>query len=77
ITAKAAPGYADKKDVLLAQLKADIASTFTSDDTKQNGLGWMTETQWKATLNTLTEQGVLKTELSADKVFTDQFLKKN
>ncbi len=28
ITAKAAPGYAEKKDVLLAQIKADIASTF-------------------------------------------------
>ena len=43
ITAKAAPGYAEKKDVLLAQIKADIASTFTSDDTKAHGLGWMTK----------------------------------
>ena len=76
ITAKAVPGYADKKEVLLAQLKADIASTFTSQDTKQNGLGWMTETQWNATVKTLAEQGVLKKQVSADKLYTDQFLQK-
>ena len=34
VTAKAAPGYEGKQDVLLGQLKADIASTFASDDTK-------------------------------------------
>lgn len=76
ITAKDAPGYADKKDVLLAQINADIASTFTSEDTKEHGLGWMTKTQWEATLKTLTDQGVLKTALSADDVFTDTFLAK-
>lgn len=76
ITAKDVPGYADKKDVLLAQIKADIASTFTSDDTKEHGLGWMTKTQWEATLKTLTDQGVLKTALPADGVFTDKFLAK-
>lgn len=76
ITAKDVPGYADKKDVLLAQIKADIASTFTSEDTKEHGLGWMTKTQWEATLKTLTDQGVLKTTPSADDVFTDKFLAK-
>ncbi|TIQ24139.1 MAG: ABC transporter substrate-binding protein, partial [Mesorhizobium sp.] len=74
ITAKAVPGYAEKKDVLLAQLKADIASTFNSPATKEHGLGWMTKTQWEETLKTLTDQGVLKTALSADDVFTDKFL---
>ena len=76
ITAKAAPGYAEKKDVLLAQINADIASTFTSPETKEHGLGWMTETQWEETLKTLTDQGVLKTALPADSVFTDKFLAK-
>jgi len=76
ITAKAAPGYAGKKDVLLAQINADIASTFTSADTKEHGLGWMTKTQWEETLKTLTDQGVLKAALSADDVFTDKFLAK-
>jgi NitT/TauT family transport system substrate-binding protein len=74
ITAKAAPGYADKGEVLLAQIKADIATTFTSAATKDHGLGWMTKTQWDETLKTLLDQGVLKTALSSDDVFTDKFL---
>ena len=74
ITAKAAPGYAEKKDVLLAQLKADIASTFTSEDTKAHGLGWMSKGQWEETLKTLSDQGALKTVPAVDAVFTDKFL---
>lgn len=76
ITAKAVPGYSEKKSVLLAQINADIASTFTSADTKEHGLGWMTKTQWEETLKMLTAQGVLKAEVSADDVFTDKFLEK-
>ena len=74
ITAKAAPGYAEKKDVLLAQIKADIASTFASDETKAHGLGWMTKTQWEQTLKILSDQGVLKSVPAVDSVFTDKFL---
>ena len=74
ITAKAAPGYAEKKDVLLAQLKADIASTFTSQDTKAHGLGWMSKEQWEQTLKTLSDQGELKTVPPVEDVFTDKFL---
>jgi NitT/TauT family transport system substrate-binding protein len=74
ITAKAVPGYADKTDVLLAQLKADIAATFTSEDTKAHGLGWMSAVQWQQTLKTLSDQGVLKTVPAVDTVFTDRFL---
>ncbi|CCV12005.1 ABC transporter substrate-binding protein [Mesorhizobium sp. STM 4661] len=74
ITAKTVPGYAEKKDVLLAQLKADIASTFNSPATKEHGLGWMTKAQWDETLKTLLDQGVLKSALPADEVFTDKFL---
>ena len=74
ITAKAAPGYAEKKDVLLAQIKADIASTFSSDETKAHGLGWMTKTQWEQTLKILSDQGVLKSVPAVDAVFTDKFL---
>ncbi len=74
ITAKAAPGYAEKKEVLLAQLKADIASTFTSQDTKLHGLGWMTKEQWEQTLKTLSDQGELKTVPAVESVFTVKFL---
>ena len=65
---------ADKKDDLLAQIDADIASTFTSPATKEHGLGWMTKTQWEETLKTLMGRGVLKAALPADDVFTDKFL---
>jgi NitT/TauT family transport system substrate-binding protein len=75
ITAKATPGYEGKEDILLAQLKADIASTFTSDDTKAHGLGWMTKEQWQQTLQVMTDQGVLKSAPPVDGVFTDAFLK--
>lgn len=75
ITAKAAPGYEGKKDVLLAQIKADIGSTFSSADTKTNGLGWMTKERWGDTLKTLSDQGALKTTPAVDQVFTTQFLK--
>jgi NitT/TauT family transport system substrate-binding protein len=34
----------------------------------------MTKAQWDETLKTLLEQGVLKTALPADDVFTDKFL---
>ncbi|HEX4765340.1 MAG TPA: ABC transporter substrate-binding protein [Lichenihabitans sp.] len=74
ITAKAAPGYAGKTDVLLAQLKADIASTFMSPDTKAHGLGWMTKETWDDTLRSLEEQSALKTKLTSDGLFTDKFL---
>jgi NitT/TauT family transport system substrate-binding protein len=74
ITAKAAPGYEGKQDVLLAQLKADIAATFTSDDTKAHGLGWMTKERWQQTLQVMTDQGALKSAPPIDGVFTDAFL---
>jgi NitT/TauT family transport system substrate-binding protein len=74
ITAKAAPGYDKKQDVLLGQLQADIASTFSSDETKSHGLGWMTKDQWAQTLQVMTEQGALKAPPPVDGVFTDAFL---
>ncbi|WP_102960800.1 ABC transporter substrate-binding protein [Mangrovicella endophytica] len=77
ITAKAVPGYADKKDVLLAQIQADIHSTFTSPETEAHGLGWMSKAQWEETLKTLSEQGVLKTTPAVDSVYTDTFLPKS
>ncbi len=74
ITAKAAPGYADKEEVLLKQLEADIKSTFTSDETKSHGLGWMSKATWQGTVDVLKAQGALTTDLAADQLFTDKFL---
>lgn len=75
ITARAAPGYAGKEDVLAAQLKADIEHTFTGDDTKAHGLGWMTQEKWAKTIGVLTDQGALKGTVAPEGAFTDAFLK--
>lgn len=76
IVAKAVPGYAEKENVLLAQLKADIDHTFTSDETKAHGLGWMTVATWQKTIDVLSAQGAIKKPIQADAVFTDAFLTK-
>lgn len=75
LVAAAVPGYAEKKGVLLAELKADIASTFSSDETKAHGLGWMSKETWQKTLDVLDGQKALPKPVDVDKVFTDQFLR--
>ena len=70
------PEYADKNDVLLAQLQADIDSTFSSDDTKTGGLGIMTDKKWESTLKVLKDQGVLKAPVEVKNVYSDAFLAK-
>jgi ABC-type cobalamin/Fe3+-siderophores transport system ATPase subunit len=67
---------ASKQQILLEQLEADIASTFSSDETKANGLGTMTEARWQKTLDVLKAQGLLKAAVETDDVFTDDFLTK-
>lgn len=74
LTIKENPEYAQKKDVLLDQIKADIKHTFFSNDTKQNGLGWMTEAIWQKTINTLVDQGAMKQSTPAAEAFTDHYL---
>lgn len=74
ITAKANPEYEDKKDVLLEQLEADIDHTFTNADTKTHGLGWMAQSAWDQTLHVMSDQGVLKTPVKVDSVYTNKFI---
>jgi NitT/TauT family transport system substrate-binding protein len=74
IEARSVPGYAEKTNVLLAQIEADKANTFTNAETKQHGLGWMTKTRWMETLKLLTAQGVLKKPVVEEDLFTDAFL---
>lgn len=75
IIAEAVPEYAGKESVLVEQIEADIAATFTSDDTKAGGLGTMTDAKWQATLDTLQQQGLLKKPVETKDVYTDSFLK--
>jgi NitT/TauT family transport system substrate-binding protein len=75
VIAKAVPEYTGKQAVLVEQLEADIASTFTSEETKAHGLGSMTEQKWQATLDVLQQQGLLKAPVETKDVFSDDFLK--
>jgi hypothetical protein len=59
--------------VLLEQIKADVKYTFTSPDTKANGLGAMSLGTWEKTINTLVDQGVIKQSTDAAKTFTDKY----
>lgn len=74
LTIKENPEYANKKDVLVGQLEADIKRTFFSDDTKSHGLGWMTQDKWQKTVSTLVDQGAMKQTIDASKAFTDKYL---
>jgi NitT/TauT family transport system substrate-binding protein len=67
------PDYAEKKDVLLEQIKADVGHTFTGPDTKANGLGAMNLDTWTKTISTLLDQGAMKQPTDATKVFTDKY----
>ena len=60
LTIKENPEYAQKKDVLVAQIEADLKHTFFSPDTKANGIGWMNEDTWQKTVKTLVDQGAMK-----------------
>jgi NitT/TauT family transport system substrate-binding protein len=74
ITIKANPEYADKKDVLVRQIKADVDHTFFSKDTQANGIGWMTEETWKQSIKLLVDQGAMKQSIDAAKVFNTKYL---
>jgi len=76
IIVDANPEYAEKKDVLVKQIEADIKGTFFSADTKKNGLGWMTKEVWTSTNKILLDQGVIKTPIDVDATFSDKYLAK-
>ncbi len=74
ITAKAVPEYADKKDVLAAELKADIDATFFGPDTKAHGIGTLTKAKWDGTMDTLVKQGALTDTSKVGAGFDDSFV---
>jgi len=74
IIIKANPEYGPKKDVLVKQIEADIKGTFFSDDTKANGLGWMTKDKWEKTTAILLDQGAMKQAINVDAAFANQFV---
>lgn len=68
------PEYKAKRDVLLAQLQADIHDTFFSAATKTDGIGSFTAEQWDQTTQTLASQGELKDTSTAKGGFDQKFV---
>jgi NitT/TauT family transport system substrate-binding protein len=68
------PEYAQKKDVLVGQIEADLKRTFFSPDTKANGLGWMTAATWQKTVDTLVDQGAMKQRIDVAPAFNVKYL---
>ncbi|MFQ5694045.1 MAG: hypothetical protein ACE5IM_13510, partial [Nitrospinota bacterium] len=55
-------------------LQADIDSSFTNETTKARGLGWQTHERWRETQQILVDQGVIKTPVRVESLFTNRFL---
>jgi len=77
IVVKANPEYKGKEATLLAQLDADIKSTFFSAYTKQHGIGAISDKQWTATAQVLKEQGMLPADFSAAGGYNASFVEKS
>ncbi|MDI1345041.1 MAG: ABC transporter substrate-binding protein [Pseudolabrys sp.] len=74
IIVEANPEYADKKDILVKQIEADVKATFFSADTKAHGIGWMTKEKWASTAKILLDQGAMTTPINVDAAFSDKFV---
>ncbi|MFD1212920.1 ABC transporter substrate-binding protein [Arthrobacter sp. GCM10027362] len=74
LLAGTSPELADKKDLFAKQLQADVDVTFTSDKTKEQGLGAMDEQMWKSTIGILAGQKVIKTAPQPSEVYTNEFI---
>ncbi|MFC5957131.1 ABC transporter substrate-binding protein [Streptomyces pratens] len=78
LLAKTSPEFAKKAPVFKRQLQADVDHSFTSGATDKQGLGAMDEARWKATIDVLADQGVLKGEAPATKdVYDPTFVEKH
>ncbi|MBZ0138955.1 MAG: ABC transporter substrate-binding protein [Pseudorhodoplanes sp.] len=69
------PEFAGRRNVLIAQLKADIAKTFTSEATREHGLGYMPESVSKATVDMLVAQRMIPAPIDLSKAFNNSFIK--
>jgi NitT/TauT family transport system substrate-binding protein len=76
IVVKANPEYKGKEATLMAQLQADIRSTFFSAYTKQDGIGAISDKQWNATAQVLKDQAVLPADFSPAGGFNSTFVEK-
>jgi len=68
------PESRPRRNVLIAQLRADIAKTFTSNATKYYGLGYMPRVISQATIDMLVAQQMIPAPLDIDKAFDNSFI---
>ncbi len=71
---KANPEYAGKRDVLLAQLHADISATMFDPDTATHGIGWISADHWTRMAMMLKTHGALPADATTDGAFDTTFL---
>ena len=76
IVVKANPEYQGKEHTLMAQLQADIKSTFFGPYTKQHGIGTISGKQWTATAQVLKDQAVLPADFNPAGGFDSSFVDK-
>jgi NitT/TauT family transport system substrate-binding protein len=65
-----------QKAIFEAQLRADIADSFTNDVTKQHGLGYMTPQQWQTTVSVLLKNKWITKAPKISSLFDDRFVQK-
>jgi NitT/TauT family transport system substrate-binding protein len=68
------PEYASRRNVLIAQLKIDIDKTFTSEATREKGLGYMPDNVSQATVDMLLEQKMIPGAIDIAKAFDNRFV---
>jgi ABC-type nitrate/sulfonate/bicarbonate transport system substrate-binding protein len=71
ITLRYAPGEQREHQRYMLDIEIDAAQ---SDLTRKNGIGWMTEAQWKALQDALVEYNGIDGAVDVKKVFTTDFL---
>jgi len=74
IIIKANPEYQGKREVLIAQLRADIDHTFAGPATRQHGLGWMSDEAWTKTVAILKDQAVITRPLDPATAYDNRFV---
>lgn len=74
ITAASSAELSGNVALYTAQIEADIADSFTSPTTEANGLGAMSDEQWQATIDLLSDQGQIETKPSVDEVRDESFI---
>jgi len=70
----AAGAFPDLDQEFNLQILKTSIPLWSSEDTEENGFGWMTEEQWQNTLEVAEAGGLLEEEVTVDDLYTNQYL---